>query len=254
MCRGLEKSGRERLKIKAFYLRLSLSSKTPSKPLPDSLTLHYLPRINGSPLDIDGSNVRPDSPAFVTLHRVVSASVEKPVFGSRERVAASQGVRFDVYFGEEKLLRGVFRRDEGGEWKVECKCALEGEVVGAVEVKAADVWVEVEGQAAMSEKVAVAVSVRRKRRRGNVCWFQGLEEIPEEREEGEDEVEGCCCCSEEREGGSDGGDSEELGSGKDGDGMEMEIEGVRLAVDVGIWVACLGVGYLVSSLSRIKLL
>lgn len=166
-------------------------------------------------------------------------------------MAASQGVRFDVYFGEEKLLRGVFRRDEGGEWKVECKCALEGEVVG---VKAADVWVEVEGQAAKSEKVAVAVSVRRKRRRGNVCWFQGLEEIPEEREEGEDEVEGCCCCSEEREGGSDGGDSEELGSGKDGDGMEMEIEGVRLAVDVGIWVACLGVGYLVSSLSRIKLL
>lgn len=252
MCRGLEKNERERVKIKAFYLRLSLSSKTPSKSLPDSLTLHYLPRINGSPLEIDGSNVRPDSPAFVTLHRVVSASVEKPVFGSRERVAASQGMRFDVYLGEEKLLRGVFRRDGGGEWKVECKCALEGEVVGVVEVKAADVWVEVEGQAAMSEKVAVAVSVRRKRRRrGNVCWFQGLEDIPEE---GEDEVEGCCCCSEEREGGSDGGDCEELESGKDGDGMEMEIEGVRLAVDVGIWVACLGVGYLVSSLSRIKLL
>lgn len=255
MCVGHHKNERERLKIKSFYLRLSVS-KTRKNPLPDSLTLHYLPRINGNPLDIDGAAIRPDSPAFVTLHRVVSASSDKPVFGSREPVRASEGVRFDVYFGEEKLVRGVFRRDGGGEWKVECKCVLEREVVG-MEVKAAEILVEAEGMVAMSEKVAVAV--RRKRR--DVCWFQGLEEIPEERE-GEDELEGCRCCEEEREGGSDGGDcgGEEERDGKCREGMEMvevevEVEGVRLAAEVGVWVVCLGVGYLVrSSLSRIKLL
>lgn len=167
---------------------------------------------------------------------------------------ASEGVRFDVYFGEEKLVRGVFRRDGGGEWKVECKCVLEREVV-RMEVKAAEVLVEAEGMVAMSEKVAVAL--RRKRR--DVGWFQGLEEIPEERE-GEDELEGCCCCEEEREGGSDGGDcgGEEERDGKCGEGVEVaevEMEGVRLAAEVGVWVVCLGVGYLVkSSLSRIKLL
>lgn len=229
MCPGLDQKNEERerlIKIKAFYLRLSVT-KTPSKPsLPDSLTLH-----------INRSAVRPDSPAFVTLHRVVSASEAKPVFGSRERVAAGEGARFDVYFGEDKLLRGVFRRDGCEEsWKVECKCALE-----MVE----EVWVEAEGQAPMREKVAKAVAARRRRRRGKVGWFHGLEEIPEEREEEEDEVE--------REGGTDGGDCGE-GGGKDiGEVMEVEMEGVRLAVDVGIWVVCLGVGYLVSSLTRIKL-
>ncbi|KAH7839238.1 hypothetical protein Vadar_001572 [Vaccinium darrowii] len=252
MCVGLHKNERERLRIKSFYLRLSVS-KTRKNPLPDSLTLHYLPRINGNPLDIDGATIRPDSPAFVTLHRVVSASSDKPVFGSRELVRASEGVRFDVYFGEEKLVRGVFGRDGGGEWKVECKCVLEREVVG-MEVKAAEVLVEAEGMVVMSEKVAVAV--RRKRRSsGDVGWFQGLEEIPEGREE--DELEGCCCCEEEREGGSDGGDcgGEEERDGKCGEVAEVEMEGVRLAAEVGVWVVCLGVGYLVrSSLSRIKLL
>lgn len=256
MCVGHHKNERERLKIKSFYLRLSVS-KTRKNPLPDSLTLHYLPRINGNPLDIDGTTIRSDSPAFVTLHRVVSASSDKPVFGSREPVRVSEGVRFDVYFGEEKLVRGVFRRDGGGEWKVECKCVLEREVVG-MEVKGAEVLVETEGMVAISEKVAVAV--RRKRRsRGDVGWFQGLEEIPEERE-GEGELEGCCCCEQAIEGRSDGGDCgrEEERGGKCREGMEMtevEVEGVRLAAEVGVWVVCLGVGYLVrSSLSRIKLL
>ncbi|PSS11240.1 hypothetical protein CEY00_Acc15528 [Actinidia chinensis var. chinensis] len=236
MCLGFQESANERLKIKAFYLRLSVSSTR--KPLPDSLTLYYLPRINGSPLEINGSNIRPDSTAFVTLHRVVSGERTSGdvVFGSRERVRASEGVRFEVYLRDEKLLRGGFRRDERDEWSVECRCVLEREVVG-MEVKEAEVCVAAEGREAMREKVEVTV----RRRRGKYC-FKGLEEIPEERE-GDVEPDGCCCCcfEEERELGSDGENCVEE--------MEFEMEGLRWAVDVGIWVMCLGVGYLVSKAS-----
>ncbi|XP_057510328.1 uncharacterized protein At1g01500-like [Actinidia eriantha] len=242
MCLGFQENANDRLKVKAFYLRLSVSNAR--KSFPDSLTLYYLPRINGSPLEINGSNIRPDSTAFVTLHRVVSGERTSGdvVFGSRERVRASEGVRFEVYLRDEKLLRGVFRRDERDEWRVECRCVLEREVVG-VEVKEAEVCVAAEGREAMREKVEVTV---RRRRRGKYC-FQRLEEIPEQREGGV-ESDGCCCCcfEEERELGSDGGDCVEE--------MEFEMEGVRWAVDVGIWVMCLGVGYLVSKASSKSLM
>ena len=232
MCRGFQHiDQRDRLlKIKAFYLKLSLS-KT-SKPIPDSLTLHYLPRINGSPLEINDSVFRPDSPAFLTLYRVVSdddritrsgKSKKSVTYGSREKVRVSEGVRFEVYLREEKLVKGGFRKDDEGEWKMECKCALEGEAV-AVEVKDVEVCVAAEGGgevAAMKEKVEMVV--RRKRGR---C-FKGLEEIPEQRREGEEEVEEYCCCCD-----SGGGEAAE-------DGGDVEVEGVRWAVDVGIWVVCL---------------
>ncbi|XP_020084944.1 uncharacterized protein LOC109707827 [Ananas comosus] len=68
----------------------------------------------------------------------------------------------------------------------------------------------------------------------------GLEEIPEE------ESDGCDCCGgggEEKEGG----DWEVVvGSGSDGGDEAAVVETVRWAVDVGIWVACLGIGLLVS--------
>ncbi|KAL6986480.1 hypothetical protein U1Q18_019843 [Sarracenia purpurea var. burkii] len=246
MCLGLQQNAGERLNIESFYLRIPISN--PRKPLPDSLTLYYLPRINGSPLAINGSSIRPDSPGFVTLHRVVSGENlgAGVVFGSRERVRASEGVRFEVYLRDEKVLRGIFRKGEGDEWKMECKCVLEREVVG-VEMKVAEVVVAAEGQAAMREKVKMVV------RRVHKYCFQGLEEIPEVRE-GETDSDGCCCCccsSEEREIGSDGGDegSDEEDQGK----IEMEMEGVRWAVDVGIWVVCLGVGYFVSKASSKRL-
>lgn len=247
MCRSTDihsfyQIDRDRLKIKAFYLRLSVSKSR--KPLPESLTLVYLPRITGSPLEIDDSKIRPDSSAFVTLHRLISEG--EAVFGSRDRVRASEGVRFEVYLGEEKILKGIFRKDEDEEWYMECKCALERKLVGA-EVSEAEVCVAVEGHVAMIEKVKMAV----KRKKKGVC-FQGLEEIPEEREVESDDSEegGCCCCSGgEAESGLDGGDykEEEEDGGTEEMEMEMEMEGVRWAVDVGIWVMCLGVGFLVSA-------
>ncbi|XP_062029713.1 uncharacterized protein LOC133745623 [Rosa rugosa] len=240
MCRSTDYPGfrarREALKIQAFFIRFSgLDSH---KPLPESLTLSYLPRINGTALEIDGSKIRPDSPAFVTLYRAVNAKVRKgeAIFGSREAVRAGDGVQFEAYLREEKVLKGIFRKDEGQEWKLECKCVLESESVGE-EVTAAEVCVAVEGHVAMSERVAMIV-----KRRGK-CGFHPLEEIPEVDEESDG---GCCCTCGEMNGGDleEDGDVEEVE-----EELEMDVEGVRWAVDVGFWVMCLGVGYLVSKAS-----
>lgn len=178
-------------------------------------------------MELNGSVIRPDVAVFVTLYRVVSGECRygegKVVYGSRDRVKVSEGVRFEVYVKEEKVVKGGFRKGGSGEWRMECRCGLEGEGV----VREVEVVVGAE-EGLMKEKVEMVV--RRKRR----C-FEGLEEIPEQESEEEEEVE-CCCCE-------CGGDVKEDG------GCEVEVEGVRWAVDVGIWVVCLGVGYLVSKAS-----
>ncbi|KAF8028032.1 hypothetical protein BT93_E0829 [Corymbia citriodora subsp. variegata] len=253
----------DRLDLKAFYVRFSAHRGGPGPepepgPFPDSLTLLYLPSAAGRPLEIDGAKVRPDHPAFLTLHRAVTPRAVPRrgdvVYGSRDRVRAGPGLRFEVYLGEEKALRGSFRRDEGREWRLECACALEREVLaGAGWVS--EVCVATEGRVAMSERVEMVARKRRSRKSGR--GFHGLEEIPEESEaesewdgDGDGDGGSCCCCCGEGEGecGSDGREGEEE-EGSDGEDWEVNTEGVRWAVDVGIWVACLSVGYLVSKAS-----
>jgi hypothetical protein len=72
-------------------------------------TLLYLPRINEQALDVDGSNIRPDSPAFVTLYRVMKSRTREGevVFRSREPVRAGKEVRFEVYLREERVVKGI---------------------------------------------------------------------------------------------------------------------------------------------------
>lgn len=238
MCRGFQENERESLKIRAFYTHFSLSAATAA--LPDSLTLHFLPRINGTLLQINGSTVRPDSPAFVTLHRVVGPEEagRRFKYGSRERVAVCEGARFEIYVGDVKVLKGIFRKDEGDNWKMECKCVLSANGVVVKGVQAAEVAVAAEGLAGvMTEKVEMVVPAERRRRR-RCCE---MEEIPEVREE--EAGSGACCCSEcggrELAAAADGGDCE----------MEVDVEAVRWAVDVGIWAVCFGVGVLVSASS-----
>jgi hypothetical protein len=88
------------------------------------------------------------------------------------------------------------------------------------------------------------VERRKKSRRG--C--DRLEVIPEEREVVEDEPDGGCCCSDGEGRRTYGGDLEEW-CGPDCEKVEMELEGVRWAIDVGVWVVCLGVGFMVSRAS-----
>ncbi|XP_073002240.1 uncharacterized protein [Typha latifolia] len=231
----------DRLKICAFYLRLSLFGGE-GKRLPETLTLVYLPWMEGGAVEVNGSKVRAGSPAIVALHRVRSTGKKSgALFASMDRIQAREGVRFVAHVGEEEVVRGVFRRGGGGGgWRMECRST-------ATE---AEVWVAEESGEVMRMKAEVG-SRKEKRRMSGFC--SRLEDIPEE-EEGSD-----CCCEgreekeeeDEEEGWemvrSDGGEWEE---GKGG----LEMEGVRWAVDVGLWVVCLGVGLLVSKASSTSLM
>ncbi|KAG6579582.1 hypothetical protein SDJN02_22153, partial [Cucurbita argyrosperma subsp. argyrosperma] len=235
MCRSTDYRtlGGDRLKIKAFFVRFSHLEAL--DPPPESLTLFFLPRIDEASLEIDGLKIRPDSPAFVSLHRVLlpSSRMRKDVvFGSRERVRASEGAQFVVCLREKKVVQGVFRKSDDGEWRMDCKCALESSIAGEAGARA-EVCVDLEGEVAMFEKVVL--EVRRRKKRG----FCGLEEIPEGREVDGD-CDGCgCCCGEDGDGG--GNDDEDGGEKR----VEMEVEGDQWAVDLGIWAVCFGVGSLV---------
>ncbi|CAN8325750.1 unnamed protein product [Cochlearia groenlandica] len=221
---------KESLKVKAFFVRFTGLTKPTRESLPDSLTLLYPPRINEAAFELEGSKIRPDSPAFVTLHRVVKGG--EAIYGSRERVRVWEGIRFEVYMSEERVIKGIFRKDEerddDDEWKLECECEMEEGM--------AEVVVATEGH------VATSTMARRHRKRKGRIGFECMEEIPEEREEGRGEL---CFCTCDRGGGeSDDGELEAVEWT-----AEMETEGMGWAVDLGIWVVCLGVGYLVSKAS-----
>lgn len=278
MCRSTDYHGvrfndshqRHRLKIRDFSVRFSGLRAT--KPLPESLTLLYhLPALadddnegRRAALEVRGSKVRPRCRAFVSLHREEEG--DQVVFASGEPVRAADGVRFDVYLRAERVLKGILRKDEGSEWNsiisdawvLDCKCALESDVAG-LNASAAEVRVAAEGDVDITRRVSMVV----KRRRNHVA--SALEGIPEETELDVVESDGCdCSCSRgDRlcpEIEFDGADSQEGCGDHDVETeLDLDMEGVRWAVDVGIWVMCLGVGLLVSkasakTLSRIRLL
>lgn len=253
MCRSTETSGnyspyakdrdRDRLKIRTFHLRFfSISSS--SIKLPATLTLVYLPRISGNPLEINGAKIRADLPSFVALHRSCSmekTAGEEAVYASADRVRAGEAVRFEVYLGSQKAVKGVFRRS-GGMWVVECKSEMD---LGRVGILGAEVLVGGERGVVMRERVEVETE----RRRRSFCLK--LEEIVEEVER-----EGYDCCyddDEDGDGGEDGdsGSDEErekwemLGLNDDDDDNDDDDEMERLKwMEMGIWVVCVGVGYL----------
>ncbi|RAL49903.1 hypothetical protein DM860_002194 [Cuscuta australis] len=227
MCRGFHPNGGDCINLRAFYIHISLLSPL-RKSLPEILTLNYPPRIDESPLEISGSGVRSNAPGFVSLHRVVSAGTA--VYGSRERVKAGEGARFELYAGDCKLMKGIFRKDWGDDsWKLECKFVGSEEENSCLGIKGAEVRVWLEGDPAepITERVEMAHTRRRK-------GCERLEEIPEGRET-ETEAEGCCrCCC---------GEGEAAVGGRE-DCRVPAVEGVGWAVDAGIWILCFGVGYL----------
>ncbi|EEF43434.1 uncharacterized protein LOC8288834 [Ricinus communis] len=244
MCRTTDFLGflpnkdRSNLKIKAFFVRFSgLNS---GKTLSDSLILL-----------VRGSKVRPDSPAFLTLHRLVNVKTKKGevIFGSREPVRTSGAVRFEVYLGDETILKGMFSKDdikEEEEWMLDLefmRCFGSEAFGGGC---AADVAVAVDGQkAVLCGRVEMVLEKKmNKKRKGG---FKRLEVIPEEREESNDDNGH----HGESVSVSDSGDDPEEGRGPDCHMMDMDLdlEGMKWAADLGILVLCLGVGYLVSKAS-----
>ncbi|KAJ8768450.1 hypothetical protein K2173_021603 [Erythroxylum novogranatense] len=227
MCRTTEfhgfNSGSDKaLKIRAFCVRLSGFNDSP-KTFPESLTLIYLPRTKASELVVNGSKVKPDSAAFSVLHRV-KTEIGKAAFMSRERVRGSEGLRFAVYMGQERLLKGMYTKDQKEGWMLDCSCGLEQECM-VVGVSKVDVCVALEGKMALN--VGVAMVFKRK------CGFGSvLDVIPEDNNDGEesDAADGCTM-----------GDTEECM-----EMMERDLEVIRWAVDVGFWVVCLGMGFLLS--------
>ncbi|XP_068651554.1 uncharacterized protein At1g01500 [Aristolochia californica] len=256
MCRSVDHQGfglgrhrldqRDTLRIRSFHLHLTFTPPAAATRLPETLTLLYLPRINGNLLEINEAKINPNSPALVALHRLHRS--RDPVFASTDRVRASEGVRFEVLAKEDWLLKGVFRRggegDDRDKWRLECNCTLED---GALQVSAAEVRVVDERCGEMREKVEMVP--RRRRRRPWV--FLGLEEIPEEREV---EVEADCCNCEEGVMDREDEEMEEIEGLNETGMMEKEMETVRWAVDLGIWAMCLGVGVLVTKASAKSLL
>ncbi|MQL92622.1 hypothetical protein Taro_025239 [Colocasia esculenta] len=249
------KERKEPLRIRAFYVCLTAAGGQKLQTAPESLMLVYLPRINGGALEVNGSRVRPDAPAFVALHRVRSAETSGDlVYGSTDRVRAGEGVRFEAYVGEERAVKGGFRRREGGGWRMECGCAAEG---GAAWVSEAELCVAGEGKVLMRERVEMAP----RRRHGRFC--SRLEEIPEELGEGEANCDGRGEEDDEWEllESAEGPDSEEEEEEEEEYGgqswknrgeeeaEEVAMEGMKWAVDLGIWAVCLGVGFLVSKAS-----
>ncbi|KAI4312652.1 hypothetical protein MLD38_037455 [Melastoma candidum] len=251
------------LRIGSVYVRFPGGHR--GQRFPESLTLVYLPRISEAGLEIDGTKVRPDVPAFVTLHRV--RDDDGVSYGCRDKVRAGAGLRFEVYLGEEKILKGTFRKEgsAGKGWKVECRCAMERE--SAVrEGDVVEVLVGVEGVGGGGRdgiRETVRMAARRSRRGEGNGFRNGLEEIPEDGEaEGEcyedtSSGEQCSCCGgsdgcgEEGDEDEDEDEEEDYEAGEDWD--EVNTEGVKWAVDVGIWVLCLGVGLLVTRASSKKL-
>lgn len=230
------------LRITSVYVRF-LGHGPLAPRFPNSLTLVYLPRISETELEINGAKIRPDSPAFVTLHRMVKGRV---AYGCRDKVRAGAGLRFEVYLGEEKLLKGTFRKEgEGKGWEVECRCVMERET-SVREGDVAEVVVGVEGGSRGAKIQETVRMVARSRRRKGIGFRYGLEEIPEESSEAEGVGYDTCCCRDPCSCcsiGSDGREAEESEVWWD---EEVNMEGVKWAVDVGIWVFCLGVGFLVS--------
>lgn len=146
-------------------------------------------------------------------------------------------------------MKGIFRKNEEDLWRLDCKCSMERELG----ISEAEVGVAGERCGVVRERV----EMQARRRNGWGCF--GLEEIPEEREVDFDVYDCDCGDCGEREMRSDGeGEGEDSEAEERNGTVEMEeeeeeeelgMEGVRWAVDLGIWVICLGVGILVSKAS-----
>ncbi|KAF3779995.1 Uncharacterized protein EJ110_NYTH40376 [Nymphaea thermarum] len=237
MCRSLVedprfRGRRECLQVQQFQIRLAVP-KAERRLLPSTLTLMYIPRNGDSILEVNGQAIRPEAGAFIALERREDGE-GTACFGSSEKVRASEGVSFEVYAWEERVLSGSFWREEGA-WRTRSRCEMEAPL--GFDVAEAEVWVTELGRGtdAMKERVEMRKSEWRRRRRATTA----LEDIPEGEWEGEGEVweEGLW-------------KKEEMW---DCEEKEMEVEEEMRWLDVGFVAVCVGVGFLASAAATKRL-
>ncbi|KAH0459241.1 hypothetical protein IEQ34_012055 [Dendrobium chrysotoxum] len=172
--------------------------------------LIYVPRTSATLLEINGAKIPPNKPAPIVLHRdrlVEAESDTEVVYASTDQVFASDGQRFEVNFGGEKSLKGIFQRDV--RWVLEC------ELIGLNMLMQISVVID----------QGVLIRERVKLRRNRFC--QKLSVIQEDDEE--EMVESNYL---KHEHGID-------------DGNEVGNKGVSWAINIGILVASLGVGFFI---------
>ncbi|KAK9103943.1 hypothetical protein Sjap_021197 [Stephania japonica] len=273
------------LEMKAFYVRFSMNDDDVDeqrKLIPPSITLVYLPRqtqtqtqththmmmssSSSSSLQINGSIIRPESTAFVTLHRL-PLNDDEVVFCSRDVIRVSQGVEFQVYVREHQVFKGSLRsRSRSSSWQLECKCELDmimsqqAVLLGLPLISDAMLCLQLTSNNCVAPIITTCrVDMRRRGRRhqrryyyctGKVVQQQQqqlqLEEIPEESEL---DLSFYHDHHHQHPTTTTTSPSPSNSSEDDDDAVEMELEGVRWAVDLGIWVLCLGLGYFVSKAS-----
>nr|AFK48495.1 unknown [Lotus japonicus] len=238
--------------ITSFFLRLSAPdynselASHESSPTPDSLTLLlFIPNntndVNETPL------LPPYSPATVTLRRMrfpgeISGDTRAMIFGSKEtvQVTTTQSLRFQLYHAETKILKGTIkrRRNEKEKWKLEC-CNCENP--SSFSISEAEFLFAIDGHAPITARFGFAAGSvpvfkhhkNKKLRRTKM----NLEDIPEETE---------LLCGDDGHADTDT-ELEEVC-----DHLEMDLQVLRKSLDVGIWVLCLGVGFMVSRASITK--
>lgn len=264
-------------KINAFFLSIS-ADFIPTDAFPDSLTLLFLPRINDTALHIHGFPVRPDSPAFVSLHRQINSDL---TFATTEPVLAGDGLQFEVYLREAKLLKGLFRKNDAHVWTLECTCELlHSDFMAFPGLSEAQLCVDLDGSQTMTKKVGLKPKRRtnktRKCRNVNLkAMGIDLVEIPElsdeytaeevvEEEVVEEEYD-ACSSDPTFSSSQDQSPSHCTYSGSGGlvanselqsldpimvtPSPQTDFQGVGWALDLGIWAMCVGVGFFLSRAS-----
>lgn len=214
------------LRLRSFQLHLATPMNRRSV-VPKSLTLIYLSRSNASSLEINGAEISTGERVPFVLRRMGAAETAiddefEVAFESTDRVCADDEFGFEVCVDGGRAVEGVFSR-RGARWALGCRA-----VRLAVE---AEVRVVTDEGFLMREKV--------KQRRKRVC--RKLPERPwEDEEEKEDEQEQ----AEEQEMRESSDWNRWERKGKDSK-ERAKTRGFSWAVNVGIFVACVGVGLFV---------
>lgn len=255
--------------MEVFCMKLNASGFIKNVQIPESLTLHFLPRSNCVALEINKRRFHPSSSAFLTLqrNRVEEKSKGEIIYVGTDTIRMSDILCFEVYLRNEPIIFGTLeKKQEFGEhlmpettWTVECSSRLEycsKLSWDAMSIPTVDVYIS--GRISGSPIILTqTLQLLRRRKRVHHCT---LEVIPEG-----NETEESCSDFSDTDPESDDSESSfaESNSGRDCDfDWESRMEELvrfnswidsRLRFGIGIGLGmCLGVGLLVSSYQGIS--